>query len=147
MNLNTYITGTTQTRAYRTLRQRVVEVLGAYDLTPTYWAMLGVIFESRDGIRQTDVAKHLQVKPPLVTMMTRELQNRDLIVAVTNQFDARAKLLTTTPAGKKFVKTIESQLGKTLGVLLDGLTEADMLTYQKVLTTIISNDAKSFPQS
>jgi DNA-binding MarR family transcriptional regulator len=139
MNLHSYISGTIQTRAYRLLRQRVVEVLSAYDLTPTYWSMLGIIMESRDGIRQTDVAKLLQVKPPLVTMMTRELQSRDLIVSVTNQFDARAKLLTTTPAGKKFVKTIEASMSKMLDGLLEGLSESDMLTYQKVLTTIIAN--------
>jgi DNA-binding MarR family transcriptional regulator len=142
MNLHTYVTGTIQTRAYRLLRQQVVEVLGEYDLSPTYWAMLGVIYESRDGIRQTDVAKALQVKPPLVTMMARELQNRELIASVTNQFDARAKLLTTTPAGKKHIKIVEANLGKMLENLLDGLTTADMHTYQNVLTTIISNSEK-----
>lgn len=142
MNLHTYVTGTIQTRAYRLLRQQVIEVLSIYDLSPTYWSMLGIIYESRDGIRQTDVASALQVKPPLVTMMTRELQNRDLIVAVTNQFDARAKLLTTTPAGKKYIKTVEANLSKMLDNLLDGLNEADMLTYQKVLTTIIANGNK-----
>jgi len=142
MNLHTYIAGTIQTKAYRLLRQEVVEVLSGYELTPTYWSMLGIIMESKDGIRQTDVAKHLQVKPPLVTMMTRELQTRGLIVSVTNQFDARAKLLTTTPAGKKFVKTVEANLSKMLNNLLSGLTEADMVTYQKVLTTIIANAEK-----
>ncbi len=139
MKLNTYVTGTIQARAYRLLRQQVIDVLGGYELTPTYWSMLGIIIDSRDGIRQTDVAKLLHVKPPLVTMMTRELQNRGLIISVTNQFDARAKLLTTTTAGKKYVKTIESNLSKVLDNLLKGLTEDDMLTYQKVLTTIIAN--------
>jgi MarR family transcriptional regulator for hemolysin len=142
MNLHTYVTGTIQTRAYRLLRLQVVEVLGSFDLTPTYWSMLGVIFESKDGIRQTDVAKHLQVKPPLITMMARELQERGLVLSVTNQFDARAKLLTTTPAGKKYIKSVEITLSKTLDELLEGLTEADMLTYQKVLTTIIANGSK-----
>ncbi len=142
MKLNTYITGTIQTRAYRLLRQQVIDVLSVYNLTPTYWAMLGIIMDSRDGIRQTDVAKLLQVKPPLVTMMTRELQSRGLIISVTNQFDARAKLLTTSVAGKKYVKTIETNLSKVLDNLLKGLTEEDMLTYQKVLTTIITNSNK-----
>ena len=142
MKLNTYITGTIQTRAYRLLRQQVIDVLSVYNLTPTYWALLGIIMDSRDGIRQTDVAKLLQVKPPLVTMMTRELQSRGLIISVTNQFDARAKLLTTSVAGKKYVKTIETNLSKVLDNLLKGLTEEDMLTYQKVLTTIITNSNK-----
>ncbi len=141
MNLHTYVTGTIQMRSYRLLRQHVVTVLNEYDLTPTHWSMLGIIFESRDGIRQTDVAKLLQVKPPLITMMTRELQDRGLIIAVVNQFDARAKLLTTTPTGKKYIKTVEANLSRMLKKLLDGLTEADLLTYHKVLTTIIANGA------
>ena len=139
MNLHTYISGTIQTRAYRLLREQVIGVLSEYQLTPTYWSMLGIIFNSRDGIRQTDVASALHVKPPLVTMMTKELQSRELITSVTNQFDARAKLLTTTPAGKKYIKTVEAHLSKVLEGLLVGLTEAEMLTYQKVLTTIIAN--------
>lgn len=142
MKLHTYINGTIQSRSVRLLRQRVIAILSTYDLTPTYWSMLGVIFEARDGIRQTDVAHALQVKPPLVTMMTRELQSRDLIKVVPNQFDARAKLLTTTPAGKKYVKGVETALSKMLEGLLEGLTESDMLTYQKVLTTIIANGNK-----
>lgn len=142
MKLHTYINGTIQSRSVRLLRQRVIAILSTYDLTPTYWSMLGVIFEARDGIRQTDVANALQVKPPLVTMMTRELQSRDLIKVVPNQFDARAKLLTTTPAGKKYVKGVETALSKMLEGLLEGLTESDMLTYQKVLTTIIANGNK-----
>lgn len=142
MKLHTYINGTIQSRSVRLLRQRVIAILSTYDLTPTYWSMLGIIFEARDGIRQTDIANALQVKPPLITMMTRELQSRDLIKVVPNQFDARAKLLTTTPAGKKYVKGVETALSKMLEGLLEGLTESDMLTYQKVLTTIIANGNK-----
>ena len=142
MKLHTYINGTIQSRSVRLLRQRVIAILSTYDLTPTYWSMLGIIFEARDGIRQTDIANALQVKPPLITMMTRELQSRDLIKVVPNQFDARAKLLTTTPAGKKYVKGVETALSKMLEGLLEGLTESDMLIYQKVLTTIIANGNK-----
>lgn len=139
MNLQTYTTGTIQTRAYRVLRQHVVDVLAQYELTPTYWSMLGIIYESRDGIRQIDVADAMQVKPPLVTMMTRELLAKGLVASVVNQFDARAKLLTTTPAGKKQVKTVEAALSKMLDKLLFGVNDSDMKTYNKVLTTIIAN--------
>lgn len=139
MNLQTYTTGTIQTRAYRVLRQHVVDVLAQYELTPTYWSMLGIIYESRDGIRQIDVADAMQVKPPLVTMMTRELLAKGLVASVVNQFDARAKLLTTTPAGKKQVKTVEAALSKMLDKLLYGVNDSDMKTYNKVLTTIIAN--------
>jgi len=140
MTLPTYISGTTQSKAYRLLRQRVYEVLKNYDMTPTYWSMLGIILQARNGIRQVEIANDLSVKAPLVTAMARELEKRGLVQSVVNQFDARAKLLAVTPNGKKFMKTVETELDDMLKHLLKGLTEQDMMTYQKVLQTIISND-------
>ncbi len=140
MNLPTYISGTVQAKAYRLLRERVYEVLAQFELTPTYWSMLGIIIEARDGVRQAEIARQLHVKAPLVTAMARQLQDRGIVQSVQNQFDARAKLLALTPEGKKFVKIVESTLGKTLDQLLYGLTEKDLIAYHKVLTTIIDND-------
>lgn len=140
MNKPTYITGTVQALAYRILRSHVAGVLEAYDLTPTHWAMLGVIVEARDGVRQAEIAKALHVKPPLITNMAKLLEDKGVMQSVTNQFDARAKLLALTPAGKKFVKTVETDLNDHLQQLLQGVTAADMEIYHKVLVTIIAND-------
>lgn len=141
MNLPTYITGTVQTKAYRLLREHVYSVLTQYDLTPTHWSMLGIILHARDGVRQVEIAHQLHVKAPLVTNMVQQLQKQGMVQSVQNQFDARAKLLAVTPAGKKFIKTVETELNKTLNQLLSGLTEKDLITYHKVLTTIVANDS------
>lgn len=141
MNLPTYITGTVQSQAYRLLREHVYGILAQYDLTPTYWAMLGIILEARDGVRQVEIANTMHVKAPLITAMTHQMQNRDIVQSVQNQFDARAKLLAITPNGRKFMKTVENELNQELAKLLVGLTEADLIAYHKVLTTIIANDA------
>ena len=140
MKLPTYITGTVQAKAYRLLRERVYGVLMQYGLTPTYWSMLGIIIEARDGVRQAEIARQLHVKAPLITAMAHDLQKQGLIQSVQNQFDARAKLLALTPKGKKHVKVVELELRKTLDQLLAGLTEKELITYHKVLTTIITND-------
>lgn len=139
MEIPTYITGTIQTQAYRLLRSNVYDALSQYHLTPTYWSVLGLIIEAHDGIRASEVAKRLHVKAPLITMITRELINRDFIKSFPHQIDGRAKLLAITPAGKRFVKSVEATLNQTLNRLLDGLTNDDMITYHKVLTTIIAN--------
>jgi len=139
MNLPTYITGTVQSKGYRLLRQHVYEVLCEFDLTPTYWAMLGIILQARDGVRQVEIAQALHVKAPLITAMARKLEERDIIHSVQNQFDARAKLLAVTSDGKKFIKTVETALHKSLDQLLEGLTENDLVVYHKVLQTIITN--------
>ncbi len=140
MNLPTYIYGNTQTRGYAVLRRHVYSVLSKYDLTPTHWAMLGIIIEARDGVRQVEIARALNIKAPLITLLARELIKRKIINSVVNQFDSRAKLLSTTPYGKKYIKTVEKDLFKQLSKLLNGLTEEDLITYHKVLQTIITND-------
>lgn len=140
MRLPTYITGTIQSKAHRLLREHVYGVLTEYELTPTYWSMLGIIAEAKDGVRQVEIAQTLHVKAPLVTNMARQLLDKGLIQSVQNQFDARAKLLALTPAGKKFMKIVEATLYQHLTLLLSGLTENDLIAYHKVLTTIIAND-------
>lgn len=146
MNLPTYITGTVQAQSYRLLREHVYAVLAQYELTPTYWSMLGIIMEARDGVRQVEIATILRVKAPLITAMAKQLQDRDIIQSVQNQFDARAKLLALTQNGRKYMKIVETELNKELEMLLVGLNENDLITYNKVLTTIIANDAKSQKQ-
>jgi MarR family transcriptional regulator for hemolysin len=147
MNQPTYIIGSVQTRAYALLRENVYSVLEKYDITPTYWSMLGIIMEARDGIRQAEVARLMNVKAPLITLMAREMQNRGYVQSVHNQFDARAKLLSVTAQGKKFIKSTDIELQKQLSYLLTGLTENDLIIYQKVLTTIVSNAEKLKPIS
>jgi MarR family transcriptional regulator for hemolysin len=147
MNQPTYIIGSVQTRAYALLRENVYAVLSKYDLTPTYWSMLGIILEARDGIRQAEVARMMNVKAPLITLMAREMQNRELLQSVHNQFDARAKLLSVTAQGKKFIKSTDIELQKQLTYLLNGLTESDLIAYQKVLTTIVTNAEAVQPTS
>lgn len=140
MNLPTYITGNVQTKAYAILRRNVYDVLSKYDITPTHWAMLGIIFSAKDGVRQIEVARALGVKPPLITVMVRDMEKKGIVQTVKNQFDARAKLLSITQEGKKFIKSIETELHGSLEILLKGLTENDLIAYHKVLSTIIEND-------
>jgi DNA-binding MarR family transcriptional regulator len=82
----------------------------------------------------------MNVKPPLITVLVKHLNELGLVQVATNQFDTRAKLLGVTANGKKFIKAVETELNKGLIDLLSGLTEKDLITYHKVLTTIISND-------
>jgi DNA-binding MarR family transcriptional regulator len=142
MNLPTYITGSVQTRAYALLRENVYSVLSEYDITPSHWAMLGVIIEARDGIRQSEIARAMNVKAPLITVMVKELEKQGMVQTVSNQFDARAKLVSLTPNGKKLVKTIETTLHKSLNRLLTGLTENDLITYHKVLLSVVNNGSR-----
>jgi DNA-binding MarR family transcriptional regulator len=147
MNLPTYLIGTIQTRAYVILRANVFNVLNSNDITSTHWTMLSIILEAKDGIRQADIAKKMNVKPPLITVLVRQMEKRGLLQIVANQFDARAKLLSVTSEGKKFTKSVEIELHKVVDKLLVGLTENYLITYQKVLNAIIVNDTTNKKQT
>lgn len=101
--------------------------------------MVGIISDARDGIRPAEVARVMNVKAPLITLLTKELQNREIIQVSSNQLDARAKLLSVTPKGKKIIKAIDAELEVKLKPLLNGLSDSDITAYFKVLTAIVEN--------
>ncbi len=142
MTTPSYNYGILFTKAYRVLRSSVYASLGKYNLNPTEWSLIGLVHDSKDGIRLSEVANILDVKAPAVTMMADTLINRKLIVRIPNQIDARAKLLVITPIGKSTVKKVEQTLEIDLKPLLNGLSRDDLEIYAKVLETIIKNGKK-----
>jgi DNA-binding MarR family transcriptional regulator len=141
MNVPSYRSSILLTKAYRVLRSRAHACLDEYDLNPTEWSLIGTVYESKDGIRLSQVADTLGVKAPLVTLLVDKLVERDIMKRIQNQVDARAKLLVMTPAGKVLFKTVENSLNKALLPLLGELSDQDLLAYQKVLEVIIKNEA------
>ena len=142
MNIPSYISGTVFMKAYRTLRQRVAGTLASHELTPTMWSLLGVVLHSRDGIRLSEVAHVLEVKAPLVTMLSHTLIERGYIKRLPHHIDKRAKLLVITPKGKTFMKTVENEINTALATLLEGVSENEMRAYKRVLDAIIENGQK-----
>ena len=73
MNVPSYKSSILLTRAYRVLRARVYSCLEEYELNPTAWSLIGTVYESKDGIRLSQVAETLGVKAPLVTVLVDKL--------------------------------------------------------------------------
>jgi DNA-binding MarR family transcriptional regulator len=142
MNMPSYMSGSIFMKAYRTLRMRVATRLQAHELTPTMWSLLGVVISARDGIRLSEVAHVLEVKAPLVTMLSHKLIDRGYIKRIPHHIDKRAKLLVITPKGKAFMKTVEADLSDELSRLLDGVSDDDLHAYQHVLDAIIKNSQR-----
>lgn len=128
------------TKAYRTLRVRVYSSLEKYELIPTHWSLIGLVYRAKTGITLSDAAAELGVKLPLVTIMVDYLAEKGLIERVANKADGRSKLLVPTKQGVLLVSEIEAGLTKTLIPLLDGVSSEQMHTFQTVLQSIITND-------
>lgn len=139
MTTPSYQSGLLFTKAHRLVRERIYTLLELYQLTPTLWSLLSIVQREHDGVRSATVAKELGVQPPMVTMMADSLIELDLIQRIPHHTDGRVKLLATTAKGKKLAKEVETKLNGEIGYLMGGLSQQDILTFQKVLNAIITN--------
>ncbi len=139
MTAPTYLSGMLFTQAHRLVRGRVYDLLETYNLNPTLWALLSIVSQSLDGVRSSVVAEQIGVKPPMVTMLADELVEQGLLRRVSHHTDGRVRILVASNKGNKLVGELENKLGKQIGELMNGLNEQEILTFQKSLSTIISN--------
>jgi DNA-binding MarR family transcriptional regulator len=128
------------TKAYRTLRTQVYSCLEKYELIPTHWSLIGIVYRTKEGLTLSDAATMLGVKLPLVTIMVDYLAKIGFIERVSNKADGRSKLLVPTKDGAARVATIEKDLTECLAPLLDGVSHEQMRTFQVVLQAIINNE-------
>jgi MarR family transcriptional regulator, transcriptional regulator for hemolysin len=112
-------------------------------LTPSSWAILGIASKSLDGVRLASVAKQMNVKAPLITMLTNDMIEKDLINRVPHHFDGRAKLLTPTAKGKQLAQKIEVKLNTEIASLMEGVTKKDAEAFQRTLQVILDNSNKA----
>jgi DNA-binding MarR family transcriptional regulator len=134
-----YQDGALQVKAYRLLQAHVYGSLEGFGINPTQWFVLGYIQEHKKGVRLTEVATLLSVETPLITMMADKLEQQGLVKRTSHPTDGRAKLLVLTQKGTDLLPKIEQQVREGLAAVLKGVSGAELITYQKVLKTIIAN--------
>jgi DNA-binding MarR family transcriptional regulator len=139
MTQASYASGLLFTQAHKVVRDRIYHILEKYELTPSYWSILGITVHAPEGIRLAAVAKEMEVKAPLVTMLSDDLVKNELIVRIPHHTDGRAKLLVATAKGKKLVQEVESELSKEIECLMYGITSSEAAIFQKSLEAIIAN--------
>lgn len=142
MTIPTYKSGILQVKAYRILQMKVSQTLGTFQLNPTEWSIIGITFESSNGIRLTEIATLLNVETALITILVNKLERKKLVERYPHPTDKRAKLLLLTQKGKHLIPRVEEKLKEEMHLLLTGISEAELNTYRKVLETIIANEAK-----
>lgn len=142
MNIPSYLSGAIFMKAYRLLRMNVTSCLSQFGINPTSWVLLGIIRETKDGVRLVEVANTMNVKAPLVTTLVQDLIAKDLIELLPHRTDKRVKLLMLTPTGKVFMKKVEVAMEKSLSGILAGVTPADLTGFEAVLEAIIANSSE-----
>lgn len=139
MNIPSYLSGALFMKAYRLLRGNVTGCLNNFDINPTGWVILGIIRETKDGVRLVEVANSMNVKAPLVTTLVQDLIAKDLIELLPHRTDKRVKLLMLTTEGKLFMKKVEVSMEKSLSGILAGVTTEELSGFESVLEAIVKN--------
>ena len=138
----TYRIGLLQSKAYRVMKQRTTQHLSVFDLSPFDWALLGLLYDSRKGMRVGTIASEIGVEAPFVTSRTRILKQKGIIEEKSDKIDQRAKILRLSEKGKNFVQKVERDLCLSMKYLVEGGTPKDFATHLRVMNLIIANDKK-----
>jgi MarR family transcriptional regulator for hemolysin len=138
-NRTTYRVGLLQAKAYRILRQHTDKKLMPFDITSTHWALLGLLYDTKSGMRPSEIANELGVEAPLVTRLVNEFKKKKIIEQHQDKSDSRANVLFLTAAGKAEVKKIETYLRAEMTPLIKDISFGDLLSYLLVLSKIIEN--------
>ena len=137
-DVRAYNGGLLQGKAYRALNEHISDTLQPFNLSIPEWKLLGKLTEY-DYLKPNDIAKILDVEPPLVTRLVSQLEKNNFVEKVESPDDARVKLVRCTPEGKKLIKTVEPVVRSRLRVLLKDVSLSDLIVYTKVLKSIIRN--------
>ncbi len=139
LGLSTYKTGLLHAKSYRILKNRTSAFLEPYDMSTIDWALLGLLYEQKEGMRLIAIAETLGVEAPFITAMVDELEEKGYVSRESDTKDKRAKIIKLTLKGRSFVPKIESELRTEMKGLLKGLSLSDIFGYLKVMEAIISN--------
>ncbi|MCE7796355.1 MarR family transcriptional regulator [Sphingobium sufflavum] len=92
--------------------------------------------------RQIDLAREIGISQPSLVRTLDQLEAAGLVDRIAHPEDRRSNLLILTPAGKSLVGQIEEKLGTLRHSLLDGLSDGDLETVQRVMSLLTDRIAE-----
>lgn len=136
--LNGYSTGLLQGKAYSRLHTHLTRALFPFNVSIPEWKLLGQLHE-HGKVKLSILAELLSYDPPMVTKLVKQLEKKGLLKREQDTIDERAKIITITSDGRKLINAAEPEVKKVMHVLLQGTSREELITYLKVLTTIVNN--------
>lgn len=138
-NRTTYRVGLLQTKAYRALKQSTAIALSQFNISTIDWALLGLLYDNKEGLEQSSIASELGVEKPFVTTRTKDLANKGYVEFEKSKQDTRVKFTHLTKQGIKFVDEVEKHLRSESKDMLKGVSIKDIASYLLFLEKIIEN--------
>jgi DNA-binding MarR family transcriptional regulator len=148
-NRTTYRAGLLQAKAYRILKIRTNKELAKIEkgISSIHWALLGILYDERDGMRPREAALELGVEAAFVTALVADLKKKGFVEVAADKEDSRAKRLAITTKGIKFLSDTEPKLRAAMRPLLAGISMSELMAYLAVLERIVGNSDDGSPDA
>jgi DNA-binding MarR family transcriptional regulator len=129
-------------RSQRRLQTFMSQALKEYELTIAEWNALGLLhdFASKGGLKPTQLANLLDVKPSLVSAHIKSLSQRGFVTQKDHESDGRAQTLAPTRGGEKLIDKVEKQLKIELDKWFGTTDQRHLFGYIKTLQSFASRD-------
>ena len=111
------------------------------DVTPIQYASLKCLWEE-DGQMPSQLAETLHLDSSTVTGILSRLQDKGLIIRSFNTGDRRKVIVHLTDEGRALEKPVSEIIERLNHELTDGISEADMEVFHRVIGTITENAEK-----
>lgn len=116
----------------RQLREKSVETLAPWDITPAHLRALRVL--NRHGtMRLSAISDHLHIAPRTATEVVDALEDRDLVRRLADPGDRRATLVEVTEHGAEVLAEIRATRGPEAGRVFARLSPADRAELASIL--------------
>ncbi len=130
--MKTYSFGLTQATAYRALKGHTNKLLLPYGITAFDWALLGLLYEEKNGIRTTALADNLCVSKAMISKTTKKLGASGWIeLSEQENKDKRAVLFVLTNKSRESMPKIEQELRNDFRAILGKVGKLDLLMYYR----------------
>jgi MarR family transcriptional regulator, transcriptional regulator for hemolysin len=101
--------------------------------------VLALLTHERDGMPQRELASQLSIENPTLVRLLDGLERQGLVARVPEAEDRRANRVALTESAATVAAEVTGISGRLRDRVLDGITEADLLTALRVLQTISTN--------
>lgn len=145
--VTTHTVGLLQAKAYRILKHTTNDALKDFHISPLEWSFLGLLHDQPKGLRARELAELLGVEPPFITVVVKKLKLQKMLNIIVDPADKRAKVISLSKTGEKFIPKVEAHLRSVTDPLIKGLNRLELLAYIKVLHTIVRNHERISPRN
>jgi len=118
--------------------QQVIESDGVKDLQPSAGVILLPLLE-REGQTLSELAGHVHMKAPTITVIANRLEKRGLIRRERGSTDRREVHLYLTREGRRLAELLQGIQSKVMQRMSAGITKSNIVNAGELLNLIIDN--------